>query len=153
MFSLYHSVKNVSTQIIVFGCFTDYSLWTVVIRLHIHVYFSDWFCRGGGSFRQRKLRGAFVFEIKKTKAPKLELKTDFPFLSANPNPDFWLVERFSGISSWTIHLEFPSCCHLPYSPWKMQKNNEILFKLFWHKVFVHWKLKLLNVNVSGWIPS
>ena len=43
---------------------------------------------GGVSFRQRKLRGAFVFEIKKSKAPKLELKTDFPFLSANPNPDF-----------------------------------------------------------------
>ena len=43
---------------------------------------------GGVSFRQQKLRGAFVFEIKKSKAPKLELKTDFPFLSANPNPDF-----------------------------------------------------------------
>ena len=43
---------------------------------------------GGVSFRQRKLRGAFVFEIKKSKTPKLELKTDFPFLSANPNPDF-----------------------------------------------------------------
>ena len=38
---------------------------------------------GGVSFR-----GAFVFEIKKSKAPKLELKTDFLFLSANPNPDF-----------------------------------------------------------------
>ena len=33
-------------------------------------------CGGVGvSFRQRKLRGAFVFEIKKTKAPKLKLKT------------------------------------------------------------------------------
>ena len=27
---------------IVFGCFTDYSLRTVVIQLHI--YFTDWFC-------------------------------------------------------------------------------------------------------------
>ena len=51
-------------------------------------------CVGGGgvSFRQRKLRGAFVFEIKKTKAPKLKLKTVFSFLSANPKPDFWLVK-------------------------------------------------------------
>ena len=33
-------------------------------------------CGGVGvSFRQRKLRGALVFEIKKTKAPKLKLKT------------------------------------------------------------------------------
>ena len=31
-----------------------------------------------------------------------------------------------------------------YNPWKMQKNNAIFFKLFWYKVFVHWKLELLN---------
>ena len=31
---------------IVFGCFTGYSLWTVVIRLHI--YFTDWFFGGLG---------------------------------------------------------------------------------------------------------
>ena len=47
-----------------------------------------WGGGGGVSFRQRKLRGAFVFEIKKTKAPKLKLKTVFSFLSANPKPDF-----------------------------------------------------------------
>ena len=26
----------------------------------------------------------------------------------------------------------------------MQKKIAILFKFFWYKVFVHWKLKLLN---------
>ena len=28
-----------------------------------------------------------------------------------------------------------------YSPWKMQTKNAILFKLFWSKNFVLWKLK------------
>ena len=27
---------------------------------------------------------------------------------------------------------------------KKCKKNAVLFKLFWYKVFVHWKLKLLN---------
>ena len=31
-----------------------------------------------------------------------------------------------------------------YSPWKNVKKSAVLFKLFWYKVFVHWKLKLLN---------
>ena len=31
-----------------------------------------------------------------------------------------------------------------YSLWKMQEKDAILFKFFWYKVFVHWKLKLLN---------
>ena len=31
-----------------------------------------------------------------------------------------------------------------YSPWKIQKKNAILFKLYWFKVFVQWKLELLN---------
>ena len=39
---------------IVFDCFTDYSLWTVVIRLHIH--FTDCF-----------FKGVLVFVITKTK--------------------------------------------------------------------------------------
>ena len=39
---------------IVFGCFTDYSLGTVIIRLH--VYYTDWFCWG-----------VLVFVITKTK--------------------------------------------------------------------------------------
>ena len=29
-------------------------------------------------------------------------------------------------------------------PLKNVKKNAVLFKLFWYKVFVHWKLKLLN---------
>ena len=29
------------------------------------------------------------------------------------------------------------------------KRNAVLFKLFWHKVFVHWKLKLLNCLMSS----
>ena len=31
-----------------------------------------------------------------------------------------------------------------FSSWKMYKKNAILFKLFWYKIFVLWKLKLLN---------
>ena len=28
------------------------------------------------------------------------------------------------------------------------KKNEILFKLFWYKIFVHWKLTLLNFLID-----
>ena len=36
-----------------------------------------------------------------------------------------------------------------YSPWKKNLKNPILFKLFWYKVFVYWRLKLLSFpNVS-----
>ena len=31
---------------------------------------------------------------------------------------------------------------------KCKKKNAICFKLFWYKVFVHWKLKLLNFLVD-----
>ena len=31
-----------------------------------------------------------------------------------------------------------------FSPWKNVKKNALFFKLFWYKVLVHWKLKLLN---------
>ena len=31
-----------------------------------------------------------------------------------------------------------------FRPWKNVKKDEIFFKLFWYKVFVHWELKLLN---------
>ena len=34
-------------------------------------------------------------------------------------------------------------------PLKNVKKNAILFKLFWYKVFVHWKLKLLNFLVDS----
>ena len=32
------------------------------------------------------------------------------------------------------------------------KKNAICFKLFWYKVFIHWKLKLLNfpINTTTW---
>ena len=46
--------RIVSTDMIGFGCFTDYSLWKIVIRLYI--YFTDWFCGG-----------VLVFIITKTK--------------------------------------------------------------------------------------
>ena len=36
-----------------------------------------------------------------------------------------------------------------FSPWKMQKENVTFFKLFWYKVFVHWKLKFLNFLVDS----
>ena len=32
---------------------------------------------------------------------------------------------------------------------KNVKKNAILFKLFWYKVFVHWKLKLLNLLMDS----
>ena len=35
------------------------------------------------------------------------------------------------------------------SPWKMLKKNAIFFNLFWYKVFVHWKLKLLSFLVDS----
>ena len=42
---------------------------------------------------------------------------------------------------------------------KNVKKNAIFFKLFWYKVFVHWKLKLLNFLVDSvlnkldnWVP-
>ena len=31
-----------------------------------------------------------------------------------------------------------------YSTWKMQKRMQYGLNLFWYRVFVHWKLKLLN---------
>ena len=41
-----------------------------------------------------------------------------------------------------------------FSPWKMQKKDATLFKLFWPgKVFVHWKLKLLNFVVDFVLSS
>ena len=40
---------------------------------------------------------------------------------------------------WLIHLK----------PLKNVKNNAIFFKLFWHKDFVHWNLKLMNFLVDS----
>ena len=36
-----------------------------------------------------------------------------------------------------------------FKPFKNVKKNAIFFKLFWYKVFVHWKLKLLNFLVDS----
>ena len=48
----------------------------------------------------------------------------------------------------------------PLKPLKNVKKNAIFFKLFWYKVFVHWKLKLHNFLVDSvlnkldnWVPS
>ena len=39
------------------------------------------------------------------------------------------------------------------SPWKIYIKNAIFFNLFWYKVFVHWKLKLLNFLVDSVLIS
>ena len=57
-------------------------------------------------------------------------------LRRNP-PENWVILIFSG-----SHREFSL---------ENVKKNTVCFKLFWYKVFVHWKLKLLKVytwNVS-----
>ena len=54
-------LQIISTWMIVCGCFTVYSLWTVVIQLHI--YFTDWW-------------GLLVFITTKTKTPELTVKFD-----------------------------------------------------------------------------
>ena len=56
---------------IVFGSFTGYTLWTVVIRLHI--YFTDWFF---GELGLELGLGVLVFEITKTTTPKLAVTFD-----------------------------------------------------------------------------
>ena len=35
--------------------------------------------------------------------------------------------------------------------WRLKnaKKNAVLFKLFWYKVFVYWKLKLLNFRMDS----
>ena len=40
-----------------------------------------------------------------------------------------------------------------YSPWKNVKKNAVLFKLFSYKVFVHWRLKLLNFLMDSILIS
>ena len=58
---------------IVFGCFTVYSLRTVVIQLHI--YFTDRFLGGVLVFVMTKTkRGLLVFEITKTNTPEFTVK-------------------------------------------------------------------------------
>ena len=66
--------RIVSTRMIVFGCFTAPSFWTVVIRLHI--YITDWF-----------LRGVFVFDITKTKTPEFTVKFDLNFSGKSRTED------------------------------------------------------------------
>ena len=50
--------------------------------------------------------------------------------------------HFLGLS-WEIFLGVTTDNILHLKPLKNVKKNAIFFKLFWYKVFVHWKLKLL----------
>ena len=49
---------------------------------------------------------------------------------------------------WDTNMATVTSCENTLSPLQSVKKNAILFKLFWYKVFVHWKLKLLNVLVN-----
>ena len=40
-----------------------------------------------------------------------------------------------------------------YSAWKILKKDAIMFKLFWYKVFIHCKLKLLNFLMDSVLSS
>ena len=51
---------------------------------------------------------------------------------------------FLGLPWEIVFVVITAIANYIYSPWKMQKKIAILFKFFWYKVFVHWKLKLLN---------
>ena len=50
-----------------------------------------------------------------------------------------------------FRCNFVKFLHL--SPLKNVKKNAICFKLFWYKVFVHWKLELLNFLVDSVLIS
>ena len=59
------------------------------------------------------------------------------------------------VSLWNLTFIF-SGSHTKYCRWLITslalenvKKNAILYKLFWYKVFVHWKLKLLNFLVNS----
>ena len=61
---------------------------------------------------------------------------------------------------WEIFFAVTTDDLLHLKPLKNVKKNAIFFKLFWYKVFVHWKLKLLNSLVDSvlnkldnWGPS
>ena len=49
---------------------------------------------------------------------------------------------------WEIFFGVTTDVLLHLKPLKNVKKNSIFFKLFWYKVFVHWKLKLLNFLVD-----
>ena len=49
---------------------------------------------------------------------------------------------------WEIFFRVTKDDLLHVKPFKNAKKNAIFFKLFWYKVFVHWKLKLLNFLVN-----
>ena len=50
---------------------------------------------------------------------------------------------------WEIFFGVITDDLLHLKPLKNVKKNAIFFKLFWYKVFVHWKLKLLNFLVDS----
>ena len=61
------------------------------------------------------------------------------------NDIFWILPVFS----FTILVKFDiHFLGLLWAIWK-KKRNSIFFKLLWYKVFVHWKLKLLNFLVDS----
>ena len=53
-----------STWMIVFSCFTDCSLLMVVIRLHM--YLTDWFCRGSLFLKTPKFTIKFDLKLGRT---------------------------------------------------------------------------------------
>ena len=50
---------------------------------------------------------------------------------------------------WEIFFGVTTDDLLHLKPLKNVKKNAIFFKLFWYKVFVHWKSKLLNFLIDS----
>ena len=62
----------------------------------------------------------------------------------------WFIHYFvADISKFSkLSLALLQITNYKYSALKNVKKNGILFKLFWYKVFFHWKLKLLNFPMN-----
>ena len=122
---------------IVFGCFTGYSLWTVVIRLHI--YFTDWFF--GGLGLELGL-GVLVFEITKTTTPKLAVKFDLILGGKDRTKDNLTVRPLpkAGVALWPFFYVasyvVPQICHDIYA-------TEVLEVA---RVGHKWYLYLINIQ-------
>ena len=56
-------------------------------------------------------------------------------------------EIWNSFSRSSVRKATDDLLHL--KPLKNVTKNAIFFKLFWYKVFVHWKLKLLNFLVDS----
>ena len=60
----------------------------------------------------------------------------------------WLKEQSLYMSSALVFAHgFKTLTDSDYIALENCKKNAICFKLFWYKVFVHWKLKLLNFPI------